>query len=332
MRRVSVIAVALLAGLWATAAQARDAAPIPRVADAAMQRRDQTAQQVDRETRTLPIGESGDLNLQTVSGDITLDARSGRDVTIEIVRESRGRTDADAKQGLQAVRAEVEVRGSRASVRAVYPEQNRPPYSVRVSYHVTAPAGTRVTAEVVSGGITATGIHGDVGVQTVSGDIRLTDASRINRVSTVSGDVTIERSKIESAIDMKVVSGDIVLSDVTADRLTMNSVSGDVTLRGVSAASLGVELTSGTITVSGPLPAKARYTLQTHSGTIHVTPQGGTGFELVARSFSGSIRTPIQTNDNDRRRGPGRTVRGTVGDGSAYISATTFSGDIVIDR
>jgi DUF4097 and DUF4098 domain-containing protein YvlB len=217
-------------------------------------------------------------------------------------------------------------------VRAVYPEQNRPPYSVRVSYHVTAPAGTRITAEVVSGTITATGIHGDLGFQTVSGDIRVTDAAHVSRVSTVSGDVTIERSKIESAVDMKVVSGDVVLNDVTADRLTMNSVSGDVTLRGVSAASLGVELTSGTITVSGPLPAKARYTLQTHSGTIHVTAQGGTGFEVDAQSFSGSIRTPIQNSNNERRRGPGRTVRGTVGDGSAYIAATTFSGDIVIDR
>jgi hypothetical protein len=82
MRRVSVLAALLLAGLAAPAVQARDAALLPRIAGAAMQRRDQTAQQVDRETRTLPLGENGELNHQTVSGDINHDARNGRDVTI----------------------------------------------------------------------------------------------------------------------------------------------------------------------------------------------------------------------------------------------------------
>src|SRR5215472_14996780 len=69
----------------------------------AMQDRNFRAEQTDREVRTLTLGPNGSLDLKNVSGDVVVTAGSGRDTTVEIVRRSRGRTDADAKQGLDRV-------------------------------------------------------------------------------------------------------------------------------------------------------------------------------------------------------------------------------------
>jgi hypothetical protein len=61
---------------------------------------------------------------------------------------------------------------------------------------------------------------------------------------------------------------------------------------------------------------------------------GAAGFELDASTFSGSIRSDLPvTVDSARRprRGPGRSTRAVVGDGSASVAVSTFSGNIIIE-
>src|SRR5262249_30544213 len=108
------------------------------------QNRDFRVSQEARETKSVRLGATGALELRTVGGNITVSAGSGNEATIEIVRVSRGRTDADAKLGLERVQAVVDQRGDRATVSVDYPSESRPPYSVSVSYNVKAPAGTRL--------------------------------------------------------------------------------------------------------------------------------------------------------------------------------------------
>ncbi len=291
------------------------------------------AVQTSRETRTLAIGDNGELNLETVSGNVDVTAGGARDVSVEIVRESRGRTDADARLGLERVRAVVDVRGSRASIRAEYPREDHSPYSVSVSYRVTAPVGTQVAVKVVSGNITATGIHGDVSLDTVSGNVHVADAVQVGGLSTVSGDVTIERSNVDGPLEGRTTSGTVRATDVSAGRLSLSTVSGDVVLQQVSADALSLSSTSGNLTCTGALRPRARYELKAHSGDIRLTLSGSTGFEFEGTSFSGSIRTtpPLPRSGSDSRR-PQRTVRGTFGDGSAYVSATTFSGNVTVQK
>src|SRR5262245_61014304 len=87
----------------------------------AAQNRDFRISQEARETKTLQLGAAGALELRTMGGDITVAAVSGTQTTIEIVRVSRGRTDADAKLGLERVQAQIDQRGDRATVDARYP-------------------------------------------------------------------------------------------------------------------------------------------------------------------------------------------------------------------
>src|SRR2546422_320874 len=119
------------------------------------------------------------------------------------------------------------------------------------------------------------------------------------------------------------------------------TVSGDVVLTNVTCDRLGVKSVSGNIEYSGTLARNGRYDVNTHSGTVRLTLSGSTGFELTGTTFSGSIRSELpltiggerERDTGIRRRGArNRSIRATFGDGSAALTLRTFSGDIIIAK
>jgi DUF4097 and DUF4098 domain-containing protein YvlB len=287
---------------------------------------DRRAEQVDRQTRTLAIGSSGTLTLRNISGPITVTAGGSREATIEIVRTSRGRTDADARLGLERVQVAVDVRGDRASVRAEYPRERRPAYSVSVAYHVATPAGTTVDVSNVSGETTITGITGEVSVDVVSGPVTLSK-SRATRVNIVSGSARLTDCSTAGRLTLTAISGDVVLDRVSARHAALSVTSGTLSATDLAADTATLGALSGDIYFTGALARTGRYELQTHSGDIHVTTSSG--FDLEAQTFSGAVRpdrsVTLQTTSSSRT-----STRGTVGGGGAQVVATTFSGDVIL--
>ena len=317
---------------------ARDKA---RVIAAAYQRRDTSRreEQVERTTRTLKLGANGVLGLGNIAGDIVVTRGSGADTTVDIVKTARGRDVNDAREQLQLVQVEVSERNGRADVRTRYPgrenQGDRRNFSVSVAYNVSAPAGTRISIESISGNVKITDIKGEVSANTVSGDVRITGAGRINGAKTISGVVEIVDAQVDGGLESSSVSGDVILRRVTARRLDAASVSGNITLDDLQCDRVSANSTSGTVTFTGPLARNGRYELNAFSGEIRVLLSGNTGFEVEANSFSGDVRSELaittrgaQTN----RRGRRTVLNGTYGDGSAVLDLTTFSGSIVIAK
>lgn len=300
------------------------------------QDRQNRVEQIDKETRTIPLGPSGALDLKNISGDITITAGNGKDVSLEITRRSRGRTDADAKLGLEQVKVEIDHRGDRAIVETRYPDQqgqgrNRQPYSVSVNYNIVAPAGTRMNVTNVSGDVSLKGMKGDLSVDVVSGDIQISQSSRLTSVKSISGTTTITDVDADGNLTFGGVSGDVNLQRIKARRLSVNLVSGDIMATDVTADAVELKSMSGSVGYSGPIAKSGRYELQAHSGDINLTIQGNVGFDLRAETFSGSIRTDagVSIKETSRSR---QALRGTVGDGSAVVVATTFSGNVIVSR
>ncbi|HEX5215547.1 MAG TPA: DUF4097 family beta strand repeat-containing protein [Vicinamibacterales bacterium] len=293
------------------------------------------AEQTARETRTLQLGANGSLELRNLSGDITVTAGSGRDVVVEIIRRSRGRTEEDAKLGLQRVNATVDQRGDRAVVEARYESATNAPYSVDVNYQVTAPAGVSIRLNSMSGDATVRGMKGDISAEVMSGNIGISGAARISKAHTFSGDVTLTDIDTADALTAGTISGDVLLQRVKARRVDIDVTSGDITANELSSEGATLKSLSGTIEFASTVAKGGRYELQAHSGDIHFTPTGGAGYELQISTFNGDIRiepgievkgaTPPGTR-------PRRSMRGTVGDGSAIVIATTFSGDVVVGK
>ena len=92
---------------------------------------------------------------------------------------------------------------------------------------------------------------------------------------------------------------------------------------------------SGDLTFGGPLAKGGRYVLKTHSGTVVVKVTNNAGFEVIASSFSGDIKSDlpltVKFGGPDEKEGRRRQdIRGTYGDGSASLELNSFSGNIRI--
>src|SRR5207245_7882548 len=132
---------------------------------------------------------------------------------------------------LSLVTVDVTERNGRAEVKTHYPGEDqrrgRRNPNVSVAYSVTAPAGTRVSAESISGTIRMTDIKGDVSASTISGDFRISGAGRIGSAKSISGSIEIADSRTDGAIEASSVSGDVRLRHVSARRVSGGSVSGE---------------------------------------------------------------------------------------------------------
>ena len=341
MQRVVILLAVLAAGLPADVraqGPARDRASIERQRQRDGEGREQ---QTERTTRALKLGPHGEIHLSNIAGDITISRGGGGDATLDIVKVARGRTAEDAKQMLDLVQVEVTERGPRAEVKTRYPHDEegrrhgRRNFDVSVSYNLTAPEGTRVSASSISGSLSVKDIKGDVALESVSGSVRIANAGRIAAAKSVSGSVEIADTEIEGQLEASSVSGRVLVRGVKARSLEAGAVSGDVVVQDVACERVEAQTVSGEVQFTGDLVRGGRYELSSHSGGVKVAIGGNTGFEVEATSFSGSVRTDIQLQSDvdDERRGPRRrTVRGVHGDGSAVLDLTTFSGSIVITR
>ena len=296
----------------------------------------------DRETRRFNIGPSGQLDLETISGDVTIRRGSGRELVVEIVRDSRGTSDATAKAGLDAVRAVSEERGGRVTIKTVYPNQRgRSEYSVNVNYIVSAPAGTRISTRSISGDTLVENIDGEVSVNTTSGDVKVTGATRVTSVSTISGEITLTNVGADGLLEAHTVSGGIIANGVKARRLSLSAISGTVSAGGVESSDVKMSTVSDDVVFDGALTPRGRYEFMAQSGDVRITIDGRVGFSFEGSTFSGSVRSDLalQGSRTETRTGPGgrrassnRNLSGTFGDGSAVISATSFSGSVIVTR
>jgi DUF4097 and DUF4098 domain-containing protein YvlB len=293
--------------------------------------------QTDRTTRTLTIGASGELSLSNIAGDIVVTRGGGSEATIEIVKTARARTVEAAREMLQIVQVEVVERAGRAEVRTRYPDGRQRQHrntNVSVAYTVAAPAGTRVTVRSISGNVQVSDITGDLALETVSGDVHVAKGGRISSAKSVSGNIEIVDTAVEGTLDAGSVSGNVAARRVKARSVSLSSVSGTALAEGVDCERAEMQSMSGNVEFTGPLTARGRYELQSHSGNVRVAISGSTGFEIEANSWSGSVRAdgfPLKTTGGERGRGR-RSLEGVVGDGSAVVSITTFSGNAVVSK
>ena len=141
----------------------------------------------------------------------------------------------------------------------------------------------------------------------------------------------------EGDISFASVSGDVKLSQIEARGIEANSVSGGVTLAEVTCDRAKAKSVSGDIVFGGPLAKGGRYALQSHSGNVTVYTDGKMGFEVAAGTFSGDILSDLQLRvgiggegeggqpGRRPKSGPGQRVRGTFGDGGAFLELGELS-------
>jgi DUF4097 and DUF4098 domain-containing protein YvlB len=305
----------------------------------AYQGRDRGPEQTERFSRKVKVGRDGRVSIENIAGDITVTGGSGDDVSIDAIKRTRG-----DRSELARVFIVVDDRGGRVDVRTEG-ERNRNDRNgrsdhVSVDYTVTVPSSASVDVKSISGNIRVSSLQGAVRAETVSGNVVTGSTPRLMAKS-ISGDVDLSDAGADAELTASSVSGTLRAKSIKARALDLGTISGDVVLTDISCDRLGVKSVSGNVELSRTLARNGRYDVNGHSGNVRLTLSGSTGFELTASTFSGSIRSELPlTIGGDRDRGTdlrrrgvsSRSIRATFGDGSAALTIRTFSGNIVIAK
>lgn len=190
------------------------------------------------------------------------------------------------------------------------------------------------------------GDKGDFEFETeVSGSTLIVKVKRNDRGSWRGYNLTESKIKLTLRdgvrLDIDNSSGDVFVSDLTAEDSKIEATSGDITLKRVN-ANLEVETSSGDISINeleGELEVESTsgdQRIYNTTGNIDTNASSG---DITITDFNGEVEIEATSGDVDLRGGMGRlTVRTSSGNiegddieltGNAYFKAT--SGDIEID-
>ena len=293
------------------------------------------AEQSERISRKVRVGRDGRVSVSNVSGDITVSTIGGDEVSIDAVKHG-------TRSAFDRVTVVIDDRPGRVDISTEYSRIGRwGNTNVSVDYTIGVPEGAAVDLKSVSGTVRVSAVKGSVRLQSISGNVVTAGAPRVEFAKTVSGNLELNGVSFDGDLSVAVISGTLRANGLKARSLDINSVSGDVLLRNAACERVSARTISGSFEYAGTLARNGRYDVASHSGDVRFALGDGTGFELSAGSFSGSVRSDYAgTLDIGRgrgrgrgpNRGPGQTVQATIGDGSARLELHTFSGNIVIDK
>jgi hypothetical protein len=285
----------------------------------------------ERIVKSFSVGKTGSLLLHNISGDVVITAGGGSEIRVEAIKKAKGRSQAEARQQLENFVLNMqEAGGGRVDIRV---ESRGRESRAWIDFNVVVPYEASAEIHSVSGDISLTGVKGEVRAETVSGDVKGSALTRLAAAKSVSGDVVLNGVESDGTVVLSAVSGDVTANSLKARAIEVSAVSGDTVLTQCQTERAQVSTVNGDISYSGRLSKSGRYELKTHSGDIVLHHQGS-AFEVAASTFSGDIKfDPAATvKVNTNRHGPGRSLRGAIGGGGAYLELTTFSGDIIVGK
>jgi DUF4097 and DUF4098 domain-containing protein YvlB len=274
------------------------------------------------------------IELQLGSGDVEIVPGDDTEVTIETTQYGLWRGDPAVI--------------SQSATGVLVTNEAKPRFGLCIgrcglSYRVTMPRGTDITAHMSSGDVDISGAVGAVSITTSSGEVQARDIPNGIAVQTSSGDVRLDR--IGGKLDIQTSSGEVQLEDGqvvgaavqtssgdieldgVAGALDLHSTSGEITVREARDGRLNIQSSSGDVDYTGSLASDVEHSVATSSGEVSLRLPAASGFILETSTSSGEVRSDFQLRGEQRE---GNTRTGAVGAGGPRLKIGTSSGDIAI--
>lgn len=194
---------------------------------------------------------------------------------------------------------------------------------------ITVPRGVRVVVRTNTGNITIKDTWGDVDAETSSGNVTVVGARDVEATN-LSGDLDVKQTS--GVVTLSSNSGDCAVSEAKGS-VEASSVSGDVTVRRSWLKIVRLETTNGTIQFEADIMPDGRYEFVSHDGAILLSLPKTASAQVGVTTWSGKVESefPIAARPGFPADSVGtKRYTFTLGDGSARITAETFSGDVSI--
>jgi DUF4097 and DUF4098 domain-containing protein YvlB len=203
------------------------------------------------------------------------------------------------------------------------------------------PRGANVKLQTTSGDISVTEVA-RANVTTTSGTITLAKMQEDTSAVVIGGDISLRESK--GSFKLHSTGGSIDARDLApvaaSDSLTASTVSGEVTLSHVQHQRVSVNSVSGEVAYSGALLRNGSYSFQNLSGEVRLQLPASASFRLLA-DVGGSVKISsafdLKYAQNQNPIRPGhrsvpRQVDATVGTGEASIHVSLLTGSLQISK
>jgi DUF4097 and DUF4098 domain-containing protein YvlB len=292
--------------------------------------------------RTLQVTGTASIDVSTGSGNIQVRAGSSGQVQVVGHVKVTNWFGSDSERRVQEIVNNPPVEQSGNDIRIGHMNDTELMRNVSISYELVVPAETRLRSDTGSGSQEIRGLNDRVEIQSGSGGLKLGDIGATVRAETGSGDIAIEQVKgdvraktgsgsirateIFGGFEGRSGSGHIVLEQAASGAVYAETGSGGMELRGVR-GSLEATAGSGTVTAEGD--PTGSWTLHTGSGGVRLKLASNIGFDLNARTSSGSITVsqPVTVQGGKITR---KELHGKVNGGGVPIAVETGSGNIEI--
>ena len=194
--------------------------------------------------------------------------------------------------------------------------------------NVRLPAGVHFAAHLAMGEMTASGVTGNLTLESSAGDIEVLNVRGDLELESASGNIGIVGATAQS-IRVEVASGSIDVEQSSAENIELESASGNIRVVATRATRLNAETASGD--VRAELAGDVRdVELESASGSVEAVLATSFAGEVELETASGDIEIDFPLNITTRDR---HEVRGTVGNGgSARVSLGSASGDVRLLR
>jgi DUF4097 and DUF4098 domain-containing protein YvlB len=291
--------------------------------------------------RTLQVTGPVNLDLSTGSGSVTVHTGSSSQVLVTGHIKATNWFGRDADERVKRIEANPPVQQSGNDIRIGHINDSELLHNISISYELVVPSETQLHSHTGSGSQNVDGLRRQIEIESGSGSLKISDIGDTVRAETGSGGISIDRIKgnvrakagsgsisasdVAGGFEGRTGSGHITLEQTAAGSVHADTGSGGMELRGVR-GSLEAEAGSGTISAEGN--PTGSWTVHSGSGNIRLRLASDAGFDLDARTSSGSIvvSQPVTVQGSIGRK----ELRGKVHGGGVPVDVETGSGNIEI--
>lgn len=151
-----------------------------------------SGQAVDTWTRSYPVSSGARFEIVNVNGLVQVEPGEGSTIEIRAERKAKASSDESAKELLGKVEMLEDAKPESVRVEAKPPKTFRG--GVEVQFYAKVPAGVRVIARTVNGGIKLMKAPNDIEASTTNGGVEADQVSGTLRVTTTNGGVRLALS------------------------------------------------------------------------------------------------------------------------------------------
>jgi hypothetical protein len=272
------------------------------------------AESEDRVEKSFAVSSGGQLTVNADRGSIEVAATDGETVKVEVTREARAASEAEAKEMLQDHELTFNHQGDKVEITAKYKDGRRLwdgfRHRLQVHFQISVPRKYNIDLKTAGGAITVSDLAGKVKIETGGGDLKIGHIQGPVWARTAGGRVALGGAT--EAADLMTSGGSIAVDDV-----------GGV---------INAHTSGGSISVRFATQLKGDCSLHTSGGSIHADLAEKIAVELDAQTSGGRVVSdlPVTMTLNGEQRSS--HLHGKINGGGPVLVLKTGGGNIHLHK